>query len=45
MKDDFGYFESGLEGDVQYNEAFNYIAASSVDPESAFDVDVSDVIC
>ena len=23
MKDDFGYFGSGLEGYVQYNDAFN----------------------
>lgn len=31
MKDDFGYFGSGLEGYVQYNEAFkrNFDSASA----------------
>ena len=43
MKDDFGCFGSRLEGYVQYNEAFNCIIASSVDPESTFDVEVSDM--
>ena len=38
MKDDFGYFGSGLEGYVQYNEAFkrNF---DSVSPPNNFNED------
>ena len=43
MKDDFGYFGSGLEGYVQYNEAFkrNFDSAS---PPNIFNKDsISDM--
>ena len=43
MKDDFGYFGSGLEGYVQYNEAFKRNFDSSADPENIPKDDVSDM--
>ena len=42
MKDDFGYFGSGLEGYVQYNEAFKRNFDNTPDSENSPDIDVSD---
>ena len=43
MKDDFGYFGSGLEGYVQYNEAFkrnfDYVSTPDIIPKD----DLSDM--
>ena len=43
MKDDFGYFGSGLEGYVQYNEVFehNFNNVSAID--NIFGNDVADI--
>lgn len=42
MKDDFGYFGSGLEGYVQYNESFKRNINVQA-PAYSFDSDVSDI--
>ena len=43
MKDDFGYFGSGLEGYVQYNEAFNRNFESISNPDSIPKADISNM--
>ena len=41
MKDDYGYFGSGLEGYVQYNEAFKRNFDCAAAPENISEDDVS----
>ena len=43
MKDDFGYFGSGLEGYVQYNEAFNRNFENVSNPDSIPKDDISNM--
>lgn len=43
MKDDFGYFGSGLEGYVQYNEAFKRNFDSGSPPDNIPEEDTSDM--
>ena len=43
MKDDFGYFGSGLEGYVQYNEAYKRNYNSAPAAENLPNIDVSDI--
>ncbi len=43
MKDDFGYFGSGLEGYVQYNEAFKRNFDSASTPDSIIKDNISDM--
>ena len=43
MKNDFGYFGSGLEGYVQYNEAFKRNFDTALTPVDTPENDVSDL--
>ena len=43
MKDDFGYFGSGLVGYVQYNEAFEHNFNNVTAIDNIFGNDVSDI--
>jgi len=42
MKDDFGYFGSGLEGYVQYMEAYKRISDDASAPSSISECDAAD---
>jgi len=43
MKDDYGYFGSGLEGYVHYMEEFNRNFDNASAPADSFSDDVSDI--
>ncbi len=43
MKDDFGYFGSGLEGYVQYMEAYKRISDDASAPSSIPECDAADM--